>query len=155
MNDPLYVQWINASINTYFDGLKQDVPLYIEGQEINYETEPKLAELRITGPRVKELTKNSFQTDVDIDIMCTCKLDSNDYTIHKVVGIFYQAMTGPINVYKHNGSDNPEYIGCLILRSDVDTPRDVIPWGLVQVSDGPLRVNQTSIAGQYWMRVDL
>jgi hypothetical protein len=136
--------WINASVNKHFDALRQSIPLWIEGTDINIRNQDKYAELRITGLRYKNLHE-ILKSEVDINIMCSVKMNtSNSYDIHKVVGIFQAAMTD-IAVGDYPDSD---YIGCLKLRNDVPRSIDIVPWGMV---DTESRLLQTSIEAFYSM----
>lgn len=151
--NPAFIRWLNGSVNLYFQEVADDIPvkLYIDGQELQWISEANLAELRVNGPRIIEQIKDDLRIELDVNLMLSAKLSNNEYTIQDLVGAFFVACNGPIPVYQLDGTNI--YLGCLVLRSDTSTPRDIIPWGLVQVSDGPLRVNQTSIESYFVMNL--
>lgn len=136
-----YIQWIISSIFKHFDDLKQGILLYKEGDSLPDAND--YAEIRVTGPRFEEQTKNRFYIEVDINIMCTSKSTSNIYQCLKTAGIFHAAMTD-ISVKRLDTDDST--IGCLTLRDRVD----VLPWGLVN-AETP--VQQVSVEAYYKMQL--
>lgn len=148
MVDPKMVKWINASINKYFDENRNGIKLCVEGEKppVN---QLKWAELRVTGPRYIEQSKDCHKYEIDVNLLVSVKMDGQDtYAPHKVSGQFVAAMNAAIPVRKY-GDDN-DFIGCLILRDDVSNAIDTLQYGIL---DASTNVYQTGIDGFYRMEI--
>lgn len=145
------LRWIAASVNDYFKTIADtnSIPIYVDGAEPDFENQQQLIEVRITGVRPSEKVVDNWHCELDLHLMCSCKLGPNAYTIYDLVGKFQNAVQQPIPVYQYDGTTPAPYLECFQLRRDLDNPVDVIPWGLVQVNTGPLRVLQTSIESHH------
>lgn len=150
MLDENIIRWINASINKFFEDRRSTIKLYVEGEKIDLNSFQSWAELRLTGPRYKELSKGCYSYEVDINLLISQKSDLEDtYAIHKKVGIFAKAINNQIPVYKY-GDDDDSLIGCLILRDDVPRSVDIVQWGILDASSD---IYQTSIDGFFRMEI--
>lgn len=153
MLDQNMIRWINASVNKYFKSKSSSIKMYIEGEKIDLQKDEEWAEVRITGPRYKELSKDSFHYEVDVNILISVKSNmENIYRPHQVSGIFASAMDGviPINKLGDTVVDDSVLIGCLELRDDVPRSIDVVPWGVL---DATTNVFQIGIDGFFKMEV--
>lgn len=146
-------RWIFASIADHFKTVAEDntIPFLIEG--IEDRTSEKIrqadhAELRINGPVTKELSKDYFQLNLNVNIILQSFMDEhNAYTIVQNAGVFFAAM-GPIGVYKYgNGPDDDgSFLGCLILRDDLAEPRFVSHFGQLKED---VRLRESMVGGKY------
>lgn len=144
--DPKILRWIAASVNKYFDDNKSPYALYFEGQTFITESLSDWAELSISSLRKLEFPSVGLRFEVDIHIMCSSKISSNLYDHQTFAGFFLNLMQ-PISVLRLG--DDSSKVGCLILRKDTPNDTDIIPWGKVQLSDGPANILQTSVYGFY------
>ncbi len=160
MMNPAWTRWINASVAVYMktvtDTLK--IPLLFDGID---EREPEKmhynhAELRIGGPFVKELSKNYWYLQVDINILLTYLMqptEDNVYDLQTWCGVIQEAMDGPIYVYKYGGEpgDDEAYVGCLRPRTGRYETNRVLSFGQISRVD---RVRQAMIDARYEMYLD-
>jgi len=157
MINPAWTRWINSSIAVYVktvtDGLK--LPLLFDGVD---EREPEKmhydhAELRVGGPFARELSKNYWQLNVDINILLTYLMRSeedNVYDLQTWCGEFQEALNEPIYVYKYGGKpeDDQSYVGCLRPRTGRYEASRVLNFGQVSRVD---RVRQSMIDTRHVM----
>lgn len=156
MNENL-ARWIFASIADYFSGIATSLslPLLVEGvDERESETmQESHAELRVSGPFLKELSHNYWKIQVDINILLTDLMSmsqENAYDIVQWGGTFQEAMFSPISVYKYgaNLSDDDSFIGCLTLRRNSNDTVKLMHFGQISRVD---RVRQSVIDARYEM----
>jgi hypothetical protein len=159
MIDPNWTRWITASVALYIktivDGLK--IPLLVEGiDERSTNITHSHAELRIGGPFAKELSKDYWRLQVDINILLTylMKIDElNVYDLQTWCGILQVALDGPISIYKYGGetNDDESYVGCLRPKKDRYDANRVFNFGQINRVD---RLRQAMIDAQYYMYLD-
>lgn len=148
MVNPNWSKWIRASVNLHFGEPNTSVKTYLEGQEWDVLAEEKsYGEVRIDGPRSKEVSHNYFKLEVEIGIMASAMITNNMYEIDRLTGI-YQARMIDI-IVKRYGNDE-SYVGCLTLRDDVDPSIDTVIYGQ---SAEDKRIILASIEGHYRMEL--
>lgn len=150
-----YTRWINASMGKWFDTLKGDCHLFIEGQPLDIAGRQFWAELRLTGPRYYEWEKNHLHIELDLDIMCCALQNPEDqHLIHRIVGRFQNAAHAkiPVKKYGKEVQDDDSQIGCFVLRDELAQPIETMPWGVVlHGSTEPLPALTTSLQAFYKM----
>lgn len=118
--NPNWSRWIAASINKHFNDVlsASNLPLYIEGTDRRTDCIQDYAELRYTGPRFTELSRNYWQIDIDLDVLVVSKTnDANIYTPETEVGVVLAAFTEDIAVFTY-GDDPNVQLGCFRLSPD-------------------------------------
>ena len=123
--DENLARWVFASVAVYFksiaDGLS--LPLLVEGvDERESETmEEDHAELRLSGPFVREVSNGMWRTWTDINVLLTTRMlmsQEDAYGIARLGGKFEQAMAARIPIYKYGPDvgDDSSLIDCLTQR---------------------------------------
>ncbi|KKN19231.1 hypothetical protein LCGC14_0947760 [marine sediment metagenome] len=152
MSNTNWPRWIYASTSKYFQEIADAYPIlmYIEGVERDTKNESKWLEFRMDGPQTREISKNYFRLDVEINILWSVHLDSTDFhEQQRISGMLIEAMTD-ICVYKYGNGvvDDDSLLGTLILQQDPNNPVRDNNFGQVR-SDTQLV--QGSVEGTYRM----
>lgn len=155
--DENLARWVFASISVYFKSIANglNLPLLVEGVD---EREPEEmqedhAELRVSGPFVREVSHGMWRTWTDINVLLTDRMmmSSEDaYGIARWGGKFEQAMTERIPVYKYGPDvgDDQSLIGCLTHRKGMAESIRLIYFGQISRED---RIRQAVVDGRYEM----
>jgi hypothetical protein len=115
-------RWIFQSVAEHFRSVAGtlSLPYFVEGiDERSEETmHSDHVEARVTGPTLKEISKDYYNVDVVINFMFTKAMDpvdSNAYSLIQWTGVFADEMLLPIPVYKKGTGvdDTGELVGCL------------------------------------------
>ena len=150
-------RWVFASISVFFkniaDGL--NLPLLVEGVD-ERESEVVLAdhaELRLTGPFIREVSNGMWRTWTDINILLTDRMMmsvEDAYGIARWAGKFEQAMTERIPIYKYgtDAGDDQSLIGCLTQRKGTSESIKLVYFGQISRED---RIRQAVVDGRYEM----
>jgi hypothetical protein len=121
--DENLARWTFQSIVKHFvstaNGLS--LPYFVEGVDERSDADMRAnhVELRITGPEVKELSKEYYHVTAVINFLFTQQMDisgADAYAIMRWTGKFASVMMEPITVYKlgTGANDSPNTIvGCL------------------------------------------
>jgi hypothetical protein len=155
--DENLARWVFASVAVYFkavaDGLS--LPLLVEGvDERESETmEEDHAELRLTGPFVREVSHGMWRTWTDINILLTTRMfmsREDAYGIARLGGKFEQAMTERIPIYKYGPDvgDDDSLIDCLTQRRGKAEAIKLFHFGQISRTD---RIRQAVIDARYEM----
>lgn len=154
-------RWVFASVAVYFksiaDGLS--LPLLVEGvDERESDTmREDHAELRLTGPFVREVSHGCWRTWTDINILLTGRMlmsREDAYGIARWGGKFTQAMTDRIPVYKYGPDvgDDDSLIGCLTQRKGKAESIRLVHFGQISRED---RIRQAVVDGRYEMYLNM
>ena len=123
--NPNWSRWIWASILNHFKDVANGIPLPMHAEGVDErdaaDLETNHVEVRVNGPFVRELSRNYFKLDVDINLLLfnfMSETAESGYDLATWSGIFQAAAEGPINIYKFGGElvDDSSYVGCLTLR---------------------------------------
>ena len=146
-------RWIFASISKHFVAHKDNLVMYVEGQE-KANGSPTYAEVRYTGPAAKQITKTRFRLEVIVNVLLNCVKDNDNHKIFRMCGTVEKAFEPCIPVYKlGNGvDDNPnEHIGDLYLilngNRDIETSHFGQP-------DPAVKIMQSTVEGNYRVELD-
>lgn len=147
-------RWIFASVASHFETIASDnnIPYFVEGANERSDElmEASHAEMRVTGPHIKEVSRDQFHVEAIINVLLTSLMDiSGDaYEIIRWAGIFQSAMLEPIPVYKlGNGPDDTgHFIGCLRTKKNRYEMVRVYHFGQSDMTD---RVSQSEIDAIY------
>lgn len=146
-------RWCYISIVEHFRQVAEagGIPLLVEGIEdrVSDKIRKELhAELRITGPMTKELSKGCFQFMFDVNIILQSYMtESNAYRLIQAAGEFYSALV-PIMVYKLGNlpDDDGSFVGCLLIRDEVVGSRFMSHFGQLKED---VRIRQSMVGGRY------
>jgi hypothetical protein len=158
--NPNWTRWILASIAVYFKTALDTInlPLLCDGiderelEKMHYNH----AELRVSGPFIKELSKDYWEIRVDINILLIYFMQSDEnniYDLQSWCGIIQSAMNGPINIYKYGGEvgDGGTRIGCLRILQGRNEANRVMHFGQVSRVD---RIRESMIDGRFIMELE-
>lgn len=152
-------RWVHASIGDHFAThfSAESVPLFIEGQHRDTNTEQHWAELRIDGPRLTEISKGCWLFRVEVNILLSSMMDDSNYhTIQQNVGIAHAGFTS-INVYRYGlggGENDDSFLGCLQLIQNKFS-RDYLETNQFGQIDVKTNVLQATVEGHYKMLLDI
>ena len=111
-----WTRWIFASLADYLTQVAAPMSLPILIETDGERTDAFMhtadhAEVRITGPFLRELSCNYFQAYVDVNILITSRFDGNGnaYDILKYAGAFASALDQPISVWNY-GNEPGDYV---------------------------------------------
>lgn len=146
-----YTRWITASIFKHIDSNRQDVLLYVEGQERSTSDSQRWLEARVDGPLQRPCgSKNEWDFDVSVNILCSVQFQADYfYEMQDLLGIASQALNMDIYVYRlgKKTTDDESFVGCLQLKGDL---------GGLQAhhfgqADNQTKLIQGSVEGHYVM----
>ena len=147
-------RWITASIAQHFDGYRQGVPLFVEGQYRTLRDAKEFFELRITGPDITETSRNYYYCELILNTLVQATMDSDAYKIQRYVGkILLAYVTIPIYRYGTGVNDDDTLLGCLTLKQNINA-HDRIRidyFGQVQSST---ELQQATLAAEYFMHLE-
>lgn len=147
IDEQALIKRVTASVNKYFDTKREDVRLFIEGQDIDFPNLAEWAELRLTGPRITKSNKLWF-IELDVNIMASAKPSDYIYRSQEIAGIFAKNMN--VIPITEDGSD--QKIGCFTLRSDSSHQLEFVSWGRVNPVE-EISVIATSVEAFYKMEI--
>jgi hypothetical protein len=159
--DANLARWTVASIAVYFKSVADGLSLtfFVDGVD---EREPDTmreehAELRVSGPMVRELSHNYWRIHVDINILLTDQMKMSTesaYDINHWGGTFLTAMTEPIPVYRYGdgADDDGSLVGCLTQRRGFSEPTRLIHFGQISRED---RIRQAVVDGRFEMYLSM
>jgi len=148
-------RWITASVADYFKAKADGIPLpfLVEGvdERTGEDMTESHAELRVSGPFVKEVSKNYWRAHVDINVMLTSFMQmtrENAYDLNRWGGIFLAAMMVPIPIFRYGigAGDDETLIGCLTQRKGFSEPARLISFGQISQVE---RVRQAVVDGKF------
>ncbi len=109
-------RWILASLNVYFKQVAAGLSLPTIVETVDERTEAFMhaadrAEVRITGPFIKELSKNYYQAFVDVNVLLTSRFDprKSAYQVVAYSGVFQAALDQPIQVWNY-GNEPGDFV---------------------------------------------
>ena len=145
-------RWIFASTSKYFKDIADDNNLhfFIEGTHRFTQENQEYLEFRMDGPSVREVSKNYFLIDVEINILWSFNQDNSSF--HRpaeITGILMEAMDD-ICVYRYGDDfvDNDKLLGTLTLRQDKKTPIRVNNFGQIRTD---VKMMQGTVEGTFRM----
>jgi hypothetical protein len=110
-------RWLFASITKYFNDNRNNIAMFIEGQDRETERLDSYFELRIDGPFILQQSKDYWQLDVEINVLiCVTKSRTDFHKQFRLQGALAKLFTD-IPIYKlGDGPDDDQTIlGCLKL----------------------------------------
>ena len=149
-------RWIFASVAEHFRVIAatNNITFFVEGLDERSEDDMQTshAELRVTGPAVKEQSKNYYHTETVINLMLTSMMDmtGNAYEIIQWGGVLQEEMLEPIPVYKYGDGpkDTGQLLGCLRVKGEKRNKVQLYNFGQMNTTD---RVRQSELDAVYEM----
>ena len=158
--NPNWARWVFASVATYLRDIAKEakLPVLVEGLDDRtneFMEATDRCEVRITGPYTREVSRNYFQVTLLVNVLFTSHYEEqkNQYAILNAIGVFHEAMDGPIAVYKYgNGPDDDEHelVGCLIPANGKNDSVRVLHFGQ---TDPTTRLKQSMVDASYKMEI--
>jgi len=145
--NPNWARWIFASLATYLKQVAQEnnILVLVEGldeRSTEFMQATDRAEVRITGPFIRELSHNYWELKVDVNVLLTSRIDGPDtknrYTFTRFAGIFQAA------------GDDETLVGCLSPLSGRRDAVRVFHFGQINTTDG---LRQSMIDAKYVMEL--
>ena len=156
--NPNWARWVFASVATFLKQVAQSQQLAVLVEGLDDRTTEVMeatdrCEIRITGPFTKELSHNYFQIEVIVNVLFLSRYEEqkNQYAIIQKMGVFQEAMDGPIAVYQYGnqpGDDEHALVGCLKPVQGRNDNIRVLHFGQVDPTD---RLKQSMVDARYRM----
>jgi hypothetical protein len=147
---PLLEQWILASLNEHFNGVKGSYLFLGHGEDIQKIPKETEAWGNLTNTYVSINPQNKTNSEIYVEILlvCTTRKSSEDaYLMEKVVGQFRQGFL--INIPIKQRPAEAQF-GCLILDNDRPRPIDIVDY---TVNDPSVEIRIKSIEALYRMNL--
>ena len=114
-------RWIISSVSQHFEGRRQGIFMFIEGQLRDTSDLKDFFELRVDGPYYTELSKGFWRVYIEINVLIQSAQDKEDrFRIYKTAGVVAAAFEQVISIFKYGdevGDDN-SLVGCMKLLGD-------------------------------------
>lgn len=120
-------RWIHATVAKYLKqvAVTNSFPVLIEGIDdrgTEFMEQTNRVEIRVNGPFSREISKGYYEVLFDVNVLVNSRMDGeakNVWTLDQILGKFYDAMDGPIAVFRvGTGPDDDEsLLGCFQVRS--------------------------------------
>lgn len=140
--------WIWASMIKHFNAYRENLPLYIEGQDRPKDKQSDFIEFRMDGPYLIQLDKTQYRADIELNILITsCKNDKDDYKSERDIGIVTSMFHPTISIFKV-GTPNSDgsLLSCFSLRDDKREKIVVSRFGIIEPTN---RIMQATVEGHY------
>lgn len=164
---PDWARWCFASVSYLLKDIAETADLPVMTEHFDDRTKEFMqaedrAEIRITGPFVREDSKDCFTVYLDVNVLLTSRYGGqkkNPFDILKFAGLFQEAMTSPIPVwnygpeaddYRDDDPDSQVFIGCLLPRHGKNDLNRVFNFGQTTETD---KVKQTAVDGRFVMHI--
>lgn len=149
-------RWILASVATHFETVASGIslPFFVEGinERESSTSNADHAELRTTGPFIKELSNDYFNVSVVINVLLTNYMNTTGgaYDLEGWCGTFQTTMLDPISIYKYGSGagDDDSLIGCLRIKKNRNDAVKVFNFGQLSGVD---RIRQAEVDATYEM----
>jgi hypothetical protein len=160
--NPNWARWVFASLATYLKQVAEDadIPVLVEGLDrrtTEFMNATDRAEIRITGPFTRHPSKGYYEVSVDTNVLFLSRYEEgkNQYDILKAIGLFHEALDGPIAVYKvgkEAGDDEHAFVGCLEPRRAKGDVVRVLHFGQSDLVD---EIKQSLVDARYVMELEV
>lgn len=159
--NPRWNIWVHSSVNKYLKTTASDngdIPIILEGVDDrteDYMAETDRVEARITGPHVRQMSRNYFLLLVEINVLVTNDyggVGDNRFEQNRIVGVFQDALEARIPIYKFGttAEDDSSLLGCLSPELGDNDLIQAFHFGQVNATD---RKKQAVVDGKYYMNL--
>lgn len=121
---------IVSSVMFYLDGNIPDWKVYIEGEDRDTNTVKEYVELRLDGPKAKELPDDYWLLTFDINVLCTVSNKDDLYRISNLTGLIAKLLSASISI---TDSDLVE-LGCATLKTDHRRLLEINNFGATEIN---------------------
>lgn len=154
--NPNWARWIHISVLKAFQTMADanSIHMFIEGQDRKTAEQVEYIEVRTDGPHFRELSRNYFKLDYEINILFSCHMSQTVmYGPQRLAGLLEQAMQN-ICVYRYGDGvvDNDTLLGTLEVVMDKRNSVRTNQFGKIR-SDTDLV--QGTVEGTYKMHLTL
>lgn len=162
--NPNWARWVFASVATHLKqvAIDNDLPVYVEHSDDRtpaFNNATDRAEIRITGPYVREESKDCFKLQVAVNVLLNSRYDTgkNAYSVLKYAGDFQAALSDVIPVWNYGNEpgdyqeDDPQtqvFIGCLLPKNGKNDSVRVDHFGQLEETS---RIKQTLVDASFYM----
>lgn len=154
--DSNLARWIFASVAKHFETTANGIslPYFVEGVDERSDDIMRAdhVELRLTGPWIKEVSRNYWTVDVHINLLFTAQMvlgGADAYNIVQWCGEFQNVMLEPIPIYQFNESPST-LVGCLKPKTNSAEAVRVYHFGQL---DKDNRLRQSEVDALYGMTI--
>lgn len=145
-------RWFEASILKWIDDNKPTNSfVFYEGQERKTSNYRAWFEVRIDGPLSRELTKDHWLHNLEVNVLCSVGIEKQFYNIVTMLGAMAKILDTPIPVFKYgNGPDDNSMtkLGCLTL--DNTDKRGIIIHKYGQI-EPKIKLIQATVEARYYL----
>lgn len=157
--NPNWARWIFASTAYILKTVatSKGIAVIVEGMDDETDDFTKASdrvEVRVSGPFDHALAGGEHRITVHVNILITSRFDSaskNRHTILKNVGLYQEALSGIIKVYKFGSEvgDDPEaLVGCLTPKTGKNDEVKVFHFGKLDPTD---KIQHSMVDGSFEM----
>jgi hypothetical protein len=156
--DKNLARWIFQSIALHFQSVASGIslPYFVEGIDERSDADMRAnhVELRVTGPDIKEVSKNFWDISVTINFLFTERMDlrgADAFSLIQWTGVFANTMLQPIGIYKKGtGPDDNvnTLLGCLQVKKGRNEAVRVFHFGQLKPD---VRVRMSEVDAVYGM----
>lgn len=158
--NPRWTKWIIASITKHFHNLLEvDSGIQTHNPGTHYslaERESEHCEVRVDGPRYKELSKAYFNAYIEVNIFMSVDMDRSDmFKMPTMMGIVQNALTRPITVYRlgADAEDDGTKVCCLVLVASTH-PKEAVETNNFGQIDPNVPIHQAACEAHYELEGD-
>jgi hypothetical protein len=155
--DKNLARWIFQSLALHFKSVADGISLlyFVEGidERSNDTMQENHVELRVSGPKLKEVSKGYFNVMVTVNFLFTKNMNevgADAFDLIQWTGVFADEMLQPIPIYKKgNGlEDDGTLVGCLQVHKGRNEAVRVFQFGQL---DKHTRIRQAEVDALYGM----
>jgi len=120
---PNIIQWIFASIATYFDTNKGDYNLVVEGDQFDLENVDLWVDLQVGEYKSTQMSKTRWRCECDLTITINeAPVNEDTYRVKRAAG-YFMSLFNSIPIYRYGPTAEPEnddeYIACLMCQNPI------------------------------------
>ena len=143
-------RWVFASITKHFvDHFDAAAKVsFVEGDKRNTALEKKFYEVRMDGPRSRQLSKGYWELFVPVNILIQTTMTNDTHLHRKQIGVAFSGFADTISILKlGNGPDDDgSFLTCFSLEGNKADPVKINDFGQV---DTTVRLQQATVEGHY------
>ncbi len=158
--NPNWTKWIIASITKHFhDRLQTISGIHTHDPGSYYRLnnrDSEFCEVRVDGPRFKEISKGYFSSYVEINIFISIDMDKGDMLrMPTLMGTVQNAMTQPIVIYRlGNGCDDDKSKVCCLTLIDSANKKEAVETNNFGQIDPNVPLHQAACEAHYELESD-
>lgn len=155
--DKNLARWIFQSVASHFKSVADGIslPYFVEGIDERADSTMRVdhVELRVTGPTIKEVSKDYYNVDLVINFLFTKNMDivsADAFDLIQWTGVFVNEMLEPIPIYKKGDGveDDGSFVECIRVKKGRNEAVRTYHFGQV---DKDTRVRQSEVDAVYGM----